>query len=111
MQLQLLKQAYDGVQKPPLLTIDSIMDKGRLSQLVWYNDKPPLVVVNKMGWLQLAQPTLLSFFTSHAFQNNGLGLVWDVHQQRLVEPIVNGPKHIMGFAIIIIVMPTLDEAS
>ena len=73
-----LKRAYNLVQRPSHFTVDDILDSGRQSQRVRHNDRPPLAFVNQIGQPRAALPTLVSFPASHAFRDQGPGLIWDV---------------------------------
>ena len=55
--------------------VDDILDTGRHAQVVVQADKPPLAPFNQIGKPRLALPTLVSYPESHAFQDQGLGLV------------------------------------
>jgi hypothetical protein len=65
------------VVRPEGLIVDDILDFGRRSQAVGWNDLPPLAVVNKIGLPRAALPTLVSYPASHAYRQGGSGLVWD----------------------------------
>jgi hypothetical protein len=45
----------------------------------------------------MALPTFVSFSTSHAYREGGLGLVWNTCLQRLVEPNADEKERVMGF--------------
>jgi hypothetical protein len=74
---EVLKQAYETVLQSSHLIMDSILDIGRHSQVVRVVDRSPMAVVNRMGQPRMALPTFVSFSTSHAYMEGGLGLVWD----------------------------------
>jgi hypothetical protein len=59
----------------------------------------------------MALPTFVSFPTSHAYREGGLGLLWDTCPQRLVEFNTNGREHVMGFPIGVTLVPSISEAS
>jgi hypothetical protein len=63
------------------LIVDNILDIGRHSQVVRVVDRSPMAVVNRVGQLRMALPTFVSFPTSHAYREGGLGLVWDTCSQ------------------------------
>lgn len=107
----LLKRAFDGVQRPAHLTVDSILDTGRQSQRVRHDDRLPLAVVNRVGQPRAALPTLLSFPGSHAFRDGGPGLLWDSQLQQLVEPNADERERAMGFITGTTAVPSLSEAS
>ncbi len=74
---EVLKATYSRVVRPEGLIVDDILDFGRRSQAVGWNDLPPLAVVNKIGLPRAALPTLVSYPASHAYRQGGSGLVWD----------------------------------
>jgi hypothetical protein len=59
----------------------------------------------------MALPTFVSFPTSHAYREGGLGLVWDICSQRLVEPNADEKERAMGFPIGVTSVPFIFEAS
>ena len=59
--------------------------------------KPPLAPLNQIGKPRLALPTLVSYLKSHAFRDQGSGLVWDRTTRRLEEPCVDEREQAMGF--------------
>jgi hypothetical protein len=59
----------------------------------------------------MALPTFVSFPTSHAYREVGLGLVWDTCLQWLVEPNVNERERAMGFPTGVTSVPSIFEAS
>ncbi len=61
--------------QPSGLIVDEILDAGRKSQGVGRDDLPPLAMVNKVGSLRAALPTLLSFPAFHAYRQGDSGLI------------------------------------
>ncbi len=59
----------------------------------------------------MALPTFVSFPTSHAYREGGLGLVWDTCLQQLVEPNTNERERAMGFPTGMTFVPSIFEAS
>jgi hypothetical protein len=59
----------------------------------------------------MALPTFVSFPTSHAYREGGLGLVWDTCSQRLVEPNADEKECAMGFLTGVTSVPSIFEAS
>ena len=94
---EVLRRAYDQIVRPLELKVDDILDAGRHSQVVRYDDRPPLAVVNKAGEPRQALPTFVSFPASHAFRGDGPRLVWDEQLKRLDEPSAHERERAMGF--------------
>ena len=63
-----------------------------------------------MGMPRLALPTLVSYLGSHAFQDHGLGLVWDTTTHKLEEPRADEREHAMGFSTGTSAAPELTES-
>ncbi len=59
----------------------------------------------------MALPTFVSFPTSHAYREGGLGLVWDTCSQQLVEPNADERKRAMGFPTGVTSVPSISEVS
>jgi hypothetical protein len=59
----------------------------------------------------MALPTFVSFPTSHAYKEGGLGLVWDTCSQWLVEPNADERECVMGFPIGVTSIPFIFKAS
>jgi len=70
-----------------------------------------MVVVNLVGQPRMALPTFVSFPTSHAHREGGLGLLWDTYSQQLVEPNLDEREHAMGFPIGVTSVLSISEAS
>ncbi len=47
--LKVIQQAYELIPRSPTCLVDDILDLGRYSCMVRYDDRPPLVVVNRVG--------------------------------------------------------------
>jgi hypothetical protein len=107
---KVLKVAYSQVVRPAGLIVDDILDAGRRSQAVERNDLPPLAVVNKVGSPRAALPIIVSFTTSHAYQQGGSGLVWDERLHQLVEPNADERERAMGFPTGTTTVPGFSEA-
>lgn len=80
-----MRRAYDFVQSDHTLTIYSISDVGQRSQLLRVADRSSMPVVNRVEQPWMIFSTFVSFSTSHAFRDSGLGLVWNTRVQQLVE--------------------------
>jgi hypothetical protein len=91
--------------------MNSILDIGRRSHVVRVVDRSPMTVVNRVELLRMALPRFVSFPTSHAYREGGLGLVWDTCSQRLVEPNTNDRKRAMGFLTRVTSIPFISEAA
>ncbi|OAE30300.1 hypothetical protein AXG93_3964s1130 [Marchantia polymorpha subsp. ruderalis] len=74
---EILRHAYDSVQRDPTLTVDSILDVFRHSQVVRVADRSPMALVNRVGQPRMALPTFVSYPASHAYRDGGPGLLWD----------------------------------
>ena len=77
--------------------VSNILDPHRASQRIYYNDRAPLVVVNRKEEPQRALPTLVSFARSYAFKANGPGLMWESTTQEMMEPNVDERERAIGF--------------
>ncbi|CAM6115131.1 unnamed protein product [Calypogeia fissa] len=108
---EVLRRAFDVVQRPSDLTVDSILDGGRRSQVVRTADRSPMARVNIVGQLRAALPTLLSAPASYAYRDAGPGLVWDTGVQQLVEPNADERERAMGFSTGVTAVPSISEAS
>jgi hypothetical protein len=71
----------------------------------------PMAMVNRMGYPRMALPTFVSFPTSHACREGGLGLVWDICLQQLMEPNVDERECAMGFPTKVTSIPFISKAS
>jgi hypothetical protein len=79
--------------------VDDILDPGHHSCAVYHDDRPPLVVVNKVGLPQVALPTFLNFPHFHAFRNGSPWMIWDSHPFNMEKPNVDEKEEAMGFRI------------
>jgi len=59
----------------------------------------------------MALPTFVNFPTSHTYREGGLGLVWDICLQWLVEPNTDEKECAMGFPTGVTSVPSIYEAS
>jgi hypothetical protein len=64
------QHAYELICKSPTCLVDDILDPPCHSCVICNNDRPPLVVVNKVGLPQIALPTFLTF---HILMHLGMG--------------------------------------
>lgn len=64
---KILWRTYDFVQCDHTLTVDSILDVGRRSQLMRVDDRSSMAVVNRVRQPRMAFPTFVSFTASHAY--------------------------------------------
>ncbi|CAM6084254.1 unnamed protein product [Calypogeia fissa] len=108
---EVLRRAFDAVQRPSELTVDSILDGGRQCQVVRAADRSPMARVNIVGQLRSALSTLLSAPALYAYRDGGPDLVWDTRVQRLVEPNADERERAMGFSTGVTAVPSLSEAS
>ncbi|CAM6092168.1 unnamed protein product [Calypogeia fissa] len=108
---EVLRRAFNAVQRSGDLTVDSILDGGRQCQLVQTSDRSPMAKVNIVGQLWATLPTLLSAPAPYAYRDGGRGLVWDTQVQRLVEPNADERERAMGFTTGVTAVPALFEAS
>jgi hypothetical protein len=69
--------------------VDDILDPKQHSFAVRHDDQPPLDVVNKVDLPQAELPILLSFPRSHAFQDGGLGMIWDANSSKMEKSNVD----------------------
>jgi hypothetical protein len=70
-----------------------------------------MAMVNRVELPRMALPTFVSFPTSHAYREGGLGLVWDICSQQLVEPNANEKERAMGFPKKVTLVLSIFEAS
>jgi hypothetical protein len=108
---EVFRVAYSQVMRPAGLIVDDILDAGRTSQAVEYNDSPPLAVVNKVGSPRAALPTLVSFTASHAYRQERSDLLWDERRHQLVEPNADERERAMGFPKDTTAIPGFLEAT
>jgi C-5 cytosine-specific DNA methylase len=108
---EVLRRAYDSVQRNHSLTVDSILDVGRHAQRVRVADRSPMARVNLVGQPRMALPTFVSYPSSHAYRDGGPGLVWDMRVQQLVEPTADERERAMGFTTGVTAVPSISEAS
>lgn len=78
--------AYDNVQHNHTLTVESILDVRRCSQLVRVVDRSPLAMVNRVGQPRMVLSTFVSFPASHAYRDDGSRLIWNICVQHLMKP-------------------------
>jgi hypothetical protein len=91
--LEVMQQASELIHRSPTCLVDDILNLGRHSHLIWHDEWPPLVVVNRVSLPQVALPTLLSFPHSHAFKNGAPWLIWDSHSSSIEKPNANEKEH------------------
>jgi hypothetical protein len=108
---EVLRRSFEKIRRPPTLTVDTILDPGRRSQVVRVADIPPIAVVNLVGRPRMALPTLMSFPGSYAFRDGGPGMVWDSSTQRLEEPNADERERAMGFPTGVTAAPSVSELS
>jgi hypothetical protein len=108
---EVLRRAYEIVSRSSHLIVDNILDIGRHSHVVRVADRSPMAVVNRVGQSRMMLSTFVSFLTSHAYKEGGLGLVWDTCLQWLVEPIADEREHAMGFPTGVTLVLSIFEAS
>ncbi|BBN03753.1 hypothetical protein Mp_2g26090 [Marchantia polymorpha subsp. ruderalis] len=72
---EILRHAYDSVQRDPTLTVDSILDVSRHSQVVRVDDRSPMALMNRVGQPRMALPTFVNYPASHAYRDGGPGLL------------------------------------
>ncbi len=108
---EVLRRAYEIMSRSSHLIVDSILDIGRRFQVVRIVDRSPMAMVNRVELPRMALPTFVSFPTSHAYREGGLGLVWDICSQQLVEPNANEKERAMGFPKKVTLVLSIFEAS
>lgn len=72
---RILKCAYELIEQPLSLIVDSILDIMRQSQIMRVVDQPPMAVVNHLGVPRMVLPTLVRFLALYAYRDNGLRLM------------------------------------
>ncbi len=93
----MIQQTYQFIPRLVAHLVDDILDLKKHSCVVHHHDWSPLIVINKVG---LSQATLLMFLGiphSHAFQDGGLGMIWDSNSSNMEKSNVDEKEHIMGF--------------
>ncbi|PTQ47194.1 hypothetical protein MARPO_0008s0049 [Marchantia polymorpha] len=108
---EILRHAYDSVQRDPTLTVNSILDVSRHSQVVRVDDRSPMALVNRVGQPRMALPTFVSYPASHAYCDGGPGLLWDSTLHQLVEPNADERERAMGFLTGVTAASSVSEAS
>ena len=86
------------VSRPLSLRVDSILDDGHTSQPVKHNDQLPYTLCNRVGHPRSALPTLMSFQSSHAFRDNGPGMILNIRTNQLREPTATERERAMGYS-------------
>ena len=104
-----LASALAQVQRPPRREVDDILDEHRVSTTVTKDDKPPLAVVNRVGFKRGAFPTFMCYPGSFAFRTGGPGMVWDTSSQAYEEPTADERERAMGFLTGTTAAPDLSE--
>ncbi|BBN20292.1 hypothetical protein Mp_8g17980 [Marchantia polymorpha subsp. ruderalis] len=108
---EILRHAYDSVQHDSTLTVDSILDVSRHSQVVRVADRSPMALVNRVGQPRMALPTFVNYPASHAYRDGGPGLLWDSTLHQLVEPNADERERAMGFFTGVTAASSVSEAS
>ncbi len=97
--LKVIQQTYELIPRSPTCLMDDILNPRCHSCIVHHDDRPPLVVVNRVGLPQTNLPTFLNFPHFRAFRNGGLGMIWDSHSSNMKKPNVDEKERAMGFRI------------
>ncbi len=97
--LEVIQQAYEFIPRSPTCLVGDILDLTCHSWMAHHDDRPPLVVVNRVGFSWTTLPTFVSFPHSHAFKNGYLGMIWDSHSLNMEEPNAHEGEWAMGFHI------------
>ncbi len=100
--LLVLQLALRYTIRDPNLEVFHILDDQSSCQLVTRQKKPPWFPTNIIGKPRGAWPTFVSFLGAHAFQGDGLGLVYYHASATWDEPSLEERKRAMGFQIGII---------
>ncbi|PTQ33208.1 hypothetical protein MARPO_0091s0058, partial [Marchantia polymorpha] len=108
---EILRHAYDSVQRDPTLTVDSILDVFRHSQVVRVADRSPMALVNRLGQPRMTLPTLVSYPASHAYRDGRPRLLWDSTVHQLVEPNADEIERAMEFMTGVTATASVLEAS
>jgi hypothetical protein len=85
--------------KDPNLQVFHILDDQSSCQFVTRKEKPPWFLTNTIGKSRSVWPTFVSFLGAHAFQGNGLGLVYHHVSATWDELSPKERKRAMGFQI------------
>jgi len=94
---KVIQRAYELNPWSPTCLEDDLLDPRHHSCAVGQDDRPPLVVVNKVGLPQETLPTFLNFPHFHAFKNGGPRMIWDSHSSNMEKPNVDEREWAMGF--------------
>jgi hypothetical protein len=97
MPANLLQAAHTYIPSFSDRYVDDILEEGRKSMPVKKSDYAPMAVVNEKGKPRMALPTLMATPQSHAFRQQGPGMIRDVLTGQLSEPTANERERAMGF--------------
>jgi len=75
-----------GISRAPGLTVQQILDPGRVSSAVTETPLPPFYPCNLPGHERAALPTLVATRGSYAFRPGGAGAIWDSRRGCWDEP-------------------------
>jgi hypothetical protein len=81
----------------PNLQVSHILDDQSSCQPVTRQEKPPWFFAKTIGKPRSVWPTFVSFLRAHAFQGNGLGLVYRHASATWDEPSPEERERVMGF--------------
>ncbi len=95
--LSVLSLALKYTIRDPNLQVSHISDDQSSCQLVTKQEKPPWFLTNIIGKPRGVWPTFVSFPGAHAFQGDGLGLVYHHASATWDEPSPKERKRAMGF--------------
>ena len=104
-----LQQVAARYQRDPKLQAVSVLEPGRSPQPVGRADSWPFFVCNKVGQPRAAFPTFVAFPGSHAFRDNGPGMVRDTHTGAMDEPWAIERERALGYAPNCTAAPEVSE--
>jgi hypothetical protein len=95
--LSVLQLVLKYIIRDPNLQVSHILDDQSSCQPVTRQEKPPWFPANTIGKPRGAWPTFVSFLGAHAFQGDGLGLVYRHASTTWDEPSPEERERVMGF--------------
>jgi hypothetical protein len=108
---EVIQQTYKLIPRSPTCLVDDILNPRRHSCMIHHDDRPPLVVVNRVGLPQTTLLTFLNFPHFRASRNGGLRMIWDSHSFSMEKPNADEKEQAMGFRISITIVQCISKGA
>ena len=95
--LSVLQHSLHGTVRDPHRLVQDILDEDSSPRPVTAQESPPYYAANVIGSSRAVWPTLLSFTGSHAFCDDGPGMVYRHRTGQWEEPSPEEQERVMGF--------------